>query len=339
MTVVDHAPVLLTANQPDARPYRGGAGIARFRGTTAGSPYTPEDFVASTTEVFAGGVGLTVLPDGRVLRDAVAADPVAWLGEDHVRAFGADTGLLVKLLNTGERLFVHFHPDDAFAQAHLRSPRGKTEAWIVLDVDPGVEGYAALAFARDVSETEVAQWFRGQDREDMLGAMNRVPLAPGDTLLVPAGYAHAIGSGITLLELQQPTDLSVLLEWSGYNGLTERDALLGLDPDIAFGALHRRRVDAERLEVLASRRGDGEILFPHEADRFFGATRLVVDGERRLEQGFSVVVVASGSGRVDTDAGSVSVQRGSTVLVPHGAGPATLSGTMVAFRCAPPRPA
>src|SRR6185437_16445273 len=83
-----YAPVVLGPNQPDGRPYLGGAGIARFRGTAQPSPHSPEDFVASTTEVFAGGgVGLTILPDGRRLRDAVIADPIGFLGEEHVRRF------------------------------------------------------------------------------------------------------------------------------------------------------------------------------------------------------------------------------------------------------------
>ncbi|MGH1549491.1 hypothetical protein ACRAWB_10090 [Leifsonia poae] len=116
-------PLLLGPNQPLDRPYRGGAGIARFRGTEQPGPFTPEDFVGSTTEVFAGGgVGLTVLPDGTTLREAVAADPVRFLGEEHVRFYGPRTMLLVKLLDTAERLFVHYHPDDAFAAAHLNSP-------------------------------------------------------------------------------------------------------------------------------------------------------------------------------------------------------------------------
>jgi hypothetical protein len=35
-------------------------------------------------------------------------------------------------------------------------------------------------------------------------------------VLVPAGTPHAIGAGVLLVELQEPTDLSVLLEWAGF---------------------------------------------------------------------------------------------------------------------------
>lgn len=325
-------PLLLGPNQPLDRPYRGGAGIARFRGTEQPSPFTPEDFVASTTEVFAGGgVGLTVLPDGRTLRDAVAADPVRFLGEEHVARYGARTMLLVKLLDTAERLFVHYHPDDAFAAAHLGSPLGKTEAWAVIDAAD--DAYAALGFARPVSDTEVRAWWAGQDADAMLAAMNRVPLAAGDTLLVPAGLAHAIGPGVTLVELQQPTDLSVLLE---RRMLSEVDALLGLDLDTAIDGLVRTATPEDRILTLRQIRGT-ETLFPEDADPFFRASRIAVSGTRELEPSFGVLVVLGGTGTVESATGSVPVGRGSTVLTAHGDGRVALVGELDVIRCLPPR--
>lgn len=342
MTTIDAArraalaPLALGPNQPDDRPYRGGAGIARFRGTVQRSPYTPEDFVASTTEVFAGGgIGLTVLDDGRTLRDAIAADPVGYLGGQHVSRHGADPLLLVKLLDTAERLFVHFHPDDAFARTRLGHGRGKTEAWIVLDAEPGAS--ASLGFRRDVSAAEALSWFDGQDSAAMLDAMHRVPLAPGDSLLVPAGLAHAIGPGVTLVELQQPTDLSILLEYAGYHGLTRSDALLGLDPATALGGLQTRATDEAALAVLTSSR-EAEF-FPVAADPFFGASRVRVDRGRStaLPAAFSVIVVVAGDGALVSAGGDLPLRPGMTVLTAHGGGPIELHGAVDAIRCLPPR--
>ncbi|MEO8906661.1 MAG: hypothetical protein ABI310_01165 [Microbacteriaceae bacterium] len=353
-----HAPIVLGPNQPENRPYRGGAGIARFRNAASSSAFVPEDFVASTTEVHAGGgVGFTILPDGTSLRDAVAADPVGFLGEDHVRAFGAHTMLLVKLLDTAERLFVHYHPDDDFAAAHFDGSLGKTEAWIVIDIAHGATGVAWLGFSRAVGEHELAAWVRGQNVPDMLGAMNRVELSRGDTLLVPAGSPHAIGPGLTLVELQQPTDLSILLEYTGYNGLSEADAFLGLGLETALSGLDRRGWDAHRLDVLTSRRaaaatGEVERLFPAAADRFFRAERLTVTESAStesastesastesasLEPGFSVLIVLEGAGVLGYQGGSIRIARGMTVLTPHGAGELEVTGTLTLLRCRPPR--
>ncbi len=335
------APLLLGPNQPD-RPYRGGEGIAALRGVPQPSDYSPEDFVASTTEIFAGGgIGLTRLPSGELLRDAIEADPRAWLGAAHVERFGSSTELLVKLLDTGERLFVHLHPDGAFAREHLSLRHGKTEAWIVVAVRPdGKDGYARLGFTRDVSEEEVAAWVDGQRAGEMLDAMHSVPLTPGSTLLVPAGMPHSIGPGITLVELQEPSDLSVLLEYEGYRGLSAADAFLGLDREIALRALDRAATSPARIAELTSSRspGDGGVtsLFPEEADRFFRAERIASDRRADLDPGFSILVVVDGSGRLEWDGGALELARGQTLVIPFAAGPLRLSGSVTAFRCRPP---
>ena len=126
-------PLLLPANQPADRFNAGGRQIADFRGATWTGGRVPEDWIGSTTTLFGeADLGLTVLADGRRLRDAVAADPLAWLGARHVARFGADTRLLTKLLDAGQRLPVHLHPDGPFAAEHLGRGHGKTEAWVFL---------------------------------------------------------------------------------------------------------------------------------------------------------------------------------------------------------------
>jgi hypothetical protein len=118
-----HPPVVvLGPNQPAGRFYAGGERIAAFRGLGHWLPFTPEDWVGSTTSL-AGEqeTGVSRLPGGESLADAVVADPVGWLGVEHVEAYGADPALLVKLLDAGERLPVHAHPTRQFAAAHVGS--------------------------------------------------------------------------------------------------------------------------------------------------------------------------------------------------------------------------
>ena len=340
------APVALGPNQPGARPYRGGAGIARFRRTPSGAAsadeWTPEDFVASTTEVFAGGgVGLTTLPNGVVLRDDLALAPAAYLGDQHLAAFGADARLLVKLLDTRERLFVHYHPSTAFARQRLAHASGKTEAWIIVATDP--PAFAYLGFHRDVGEDELLDWFERQDVTAMLAAMNRVELAPGDTLYVPAGLPHSIGPGVTLVELQQPVDLSIIVEYDGFPGLDAASSLLGLDARTAFSDLDRSTVTAERLARLSSSRpvrteSDAAVtpLFPAEADEYFRADLIEVDAEVTLDAGFSVLVVLEGEGELGWDGRAVRIVAGQTLLVPHAAGRIGLRGEVSVLRCRPP---
>ena len=104
----------------------------------------------------------------------------------------------------------------------------------------------------------------------MLGAMHEMPVSAGDAIFVPAGTPHAIGEGILLVELQEPTDLSVLLEWDGFE-LSEDDGHLNLGWDSALEALDRTAWNGERLAGLQVR--DAR-LFPEAADPYFRAERL-----------------------------------------------------------------
>ena len=324
----------LGPHQITPRPYRGGSGIARLRGIPHSDPYTPEDFVGSSVEVFGGGAGLSTLPDGTLLRDAQRADPVSFFGDA-----AGEARLLTKLLSTDERLFVHAHPDDEFARRHLHAACGKTEAWIIVDVapPPGEEAYVLLGFRRDVSAEELADWFERQDVEAMAAAMHRLPVAPGDTVHVPAGVPHGIGPGITLVELQQPTDLSILLEYAGYPGLDRSSALLGLPRDTALTALRGTAVSDDELARWRSGRdriGRLEVLLPDEAEPFYRALRVHPGAETvRMPQGFAIAVIVDGSGSLAWDGGSVDASRGRTFLVRHDAGEVAVDAGLSAIWC------
>lgn len=337
-----HRPIVLPPNQPVDRPYRGGRGIAEFRGTPPAGEFAPEDFVASTTEVFSSdGVGLTWLDGGVTLAASIAEDPVGYLGPEHVHQYGADPRLLVKLLDTEERLFVHFHPGDDFARQCLGRAHGKTEAWHILSVHG--EAVVWLGFRRNVDVAELDEWYRSQHAEEMLAAMHRLVVQPGDTVVVPAGMPHAIGAGITLVELQQPEDLSIVLEYRGYRGLTADQATLGLASTVAWTALDRNAWSDEQLAGLVrsdSVHGETEhgSVLPIQGHTYFRLDRIHVNGVRRLAACYEVLVVIDGVGAITSDAGTLPVRKGQTILLPYGVGPRELSGRVTVLRCRPPKP-
>ena len=248
--------------------YAGGENIDRFRGTTS-TPPRPEDWIGATTALpemilppdAPRDSGVSRLPDGRSLRDAVRDDRTGWLGPDLAGRFsGGETGLLVKLLDAGERLPVHAHPDRAFARERLGSPFGKTEGWIVMDDAPG--GDVWLGFREDVALDRLQRWIEAQAVDEMLAAMNRLPARPGSVFYVPAGVPHAIGPGVMITELQEPTSFSILAEFKAF-GLDATQATLGLGWADAIGCFDRSGYPAERLARLAAtaarRRGNGDV--------------------------------------------------------------------------------
>lgn len=104
-------PIILPSNQPPNRFYRGGPQISSFRAKPSQGPRPPEDWIASTTCCHGHStLGQTRLPSGVLLQDEIDAHPEEWLGKEHIKAFGVDTKLLVKLLDAGQRLPIHAHP-------------------------------------------------------------------------------------------------------------------------------------------------------------------------------------------------------------------------------------
>ncbi|HVW41511.1 MAG TPA: class I mannose-6-phosphate isomerase [Amycolatopsis sp.] len=329
-------PIKLPANQPPQF-YRGGAAIAALRGAGPGTESGPEDWVASTTTLFGRtGTGLTRLPDGRLLRDAVAADPETWLGARHVARFAGSTALLVKLLDAGQRLPVHFHPSDAFARQHFDSHFGKTEAWIVIGTS-GDDPRVYPGFRERVPPATVGEWVRAQDSAAMLGALNSVAVSPGDTVYIPAGLPHAIGKGVFVVELQQPTDLSLTIEWRDFLAAPEKGHL-GIGFDTALGALDTEARDPESIirRTAALEESTVDLLVPGTAG-FFRADRLRPEPALALDPSFAVLVVLDGAGILRTErGGDVAVAKGDTLVVPHAAGQAGLSGDVTIIRCRPP---
>jgi mannose-6-phosphate isomerase len=136
------------------------------------------------------------------------ADPksdAAPIGEIWFDTPGEEPELLVKYLFTSERLSIQVHPNDAQAQAR-RYARGKDEAWVILAAEPG--STIALGTVRPLSREELKAAARDGSIETL---MDWKPVRAGDAIYSPANTVHAIGAGITLIEVQQNVDLTYRL--------------------------------------------------------------------------------------------------------------------------------
>jgi mannose-6-phosphate isomerase len=325
--------ILLPSNRPPDRFYRGGRKITDFRGEPPAGDREPEDWLASTTAL-AGeqSLGVTVLPDGRSLKAAVEEQPEAWLGQAHVERFGADTRLLVKLLDAGQRLPVHAHPPLSFAAEHLGRAHGKAEAWYIVE---GGEVY--LGLKDDVSRDDLKSLVTSQDVDKMLGLLHRVLVYPGDLVYVPPGVLHAINEGVFLVELQEPEDLSILLEWRDFDVDGEREGHLGLGFDLALEAVECRSRSGEEVHQLIRPAGFGSSVLPEAADPYFRLERVALNGETTLEPGFAVLVMLTGEAGLE-DGRALQLRGGNTAVAPNACGPLVLRGSGQLLACRPPRP-
>jgi len=299
--------------------YRGGRLIGRLRGEDELDGEFPEDWVGSVVAASNPGrdepeAGLSRLADGRLLRDAVESDAQHWLGPAHADRFGTSTGLLVKLLDAAERLPVHAHPDREFAARHLASEFGKTEAWIVLGTRES-DGEVWVGLRERVDGDVYREWIERQDVAALLGSLNRFSVRAGDVIFVPGGVPHAIGPGLLIAELQEPTDFGVMCEWSGFP-IPPESAHLGLGCDAALLAL-----DLDRHEPIRT--------LPADARRFFWADDVLEPAGR-----FAVLLVLEGEARLDGQ----HARAGDAFVVPAAAERIEVEGDVRVLRCLGPTP-
>ena len=134
---------------------------------------------------------------------ALGAEPV---GEVWFQAPGdATPDLLIKYLFTAEKLSVQVHPDDAQAQAR-GLPRGKDECWLILDAEP--ESTIAIGTLAEMSADELRAAALDGSIESKV---DWKPARAGDFFYSASGTIHAIGAGLTLIEVQQNSETTYRL--------------------------------------------------------------------------------------------------------------------------------
>jgi mannose-6-phosphate isomerase len=196
--------------------------------------------------------------------------------------------VLVKYIFTSQKLSVQVHPSDEQAAAFGEHDGGKEECWLVLAAEPGatlgvgfrevIGAEAMRAAALDGSIEDLLVWY---------------PVQPGDFFYIPAGTVHAIGAGVSLIEIQQTSDITYRLYDYG------RARELHLDRGIAVA---RGEPHDPGLRKHISERGTVELA----RGRYFTAHRL--DGPpdaRILAEYASALLVIPRSGAVEIDGARV----------------------------------
>jgi mannose-6-phosphate isomerase len=113
--------------------------------------------------------------------------------------------ILVKWLFTSEKLSIQVHPNDE--QAHERGmASGKEECWYIVDAEP--DAVLGMGTKRPLSSDELRAASLSGEIEQLI---DWKLVKAGDYFYIPAGTVHAIGAGITLVEVQQYADITYRL--------------------------------------------------------------------------------------------------------------------------------
>ena len=226
--------------------------------------------------------------------------------------------LLIKLLDCHDWLSIQVHPTDAIAEQLRPGELGKTEAWIVLGVQPQGKIFAGLKPGVDRAAMEKHLQAGTTDQ-----CLHSFTPQPGDCIFLPAGTVHAVGGGVVIAEVQQTSDATFrLFDWNRV-GTDGKSRTLHLDESIASinwqaGPVHP--VKGKALPNLpAGSTGEHLVSCP-----FFELRRYRVEKDSKLgvEKMLSIWMVLGGSAELAEANGPYrrTFQQGETVLIPSSAG-------------------
>lgn len=300
---MDKARVSLVVPRLDAKPW-GGRRLERYGLDLPPGERIGEALVTAGEARVTDGDGA-----GQTIGDLVQADPAGRLGE---RALAAVSGraifpLLAKLIDAAENLSIQVHPDDEGARS--RDRLGKTEAWHILDAEPGGKLYLGLREGVGLDRFMADARMLDGTSASHLRAVDAVA---GQTVIIPAGTIHALGAGVMVYEIQQPSDVTFRLDDWG------RVDAQGNPREIHLGEGETASRETLRPEAIAPiRLDDARTLLT--ACRYFALEKLALAPGQDLPMANAgtpqVVTLLDGAATLRGDAGEVRLTPGSSGVV------------------------
>ena len=237
-----------------------------------------------------------------------------------------DFPLLLKLLDTQTPLSVQVHPDDAYAREH-EGKSGKSEAWIILNAEPG----ASIVYGVDTEGRSLDAILAEGTLKDHLRTRT---VHPGEVYYIPEGMVHALGEGILSYEIGQSTDVNYRLwDWDRIAAdgrprpLQIEQALKVCRPD-----LHMEK--NEGTTVLCK----GGSRTYYICDDHFELCRLNLSGKMPLESGRMLFLTPLTECLLRWKDGEMTLNPFDSVLVPAALEQVELQGdTKVLMSCLPDR--
>lgn len=268
---------------------------------------------------FGGVIGesLETCDDAVVTNGPLAGKTLGQLTCTHAQSFLGSRGsaasqpygdfpLLVKFIDASDILSLQVHPDDE-AAAHL-GKRGKTEAWHIIDADPGAE----LIVGVDASTTgeQLRSAIAGGSVERHIA---RRPVKAGDTLIVRAGTVHAITGGVLLYEIQQNSDVTFrLYDWERVDQFGQSrelhldQALQVMTPGLQATPVEPIMLDNTRCFLTAC--------------RYFTVERWTIEQPYDVPgldgESFRILSCLSPEAKLSAGEVDLSLRRGQTVILP-----------------------
>jgi mannose-6-phosphate isomerase len=222
--------------------------------------------------------------------------------------------ILLKFLDTSEKLSIQVHPTDEKAKELENQEYGKTEMWYIISAEP--EAYIYYGLKENVTQDMLRQAVENGAVE---GLLNKVEVEAGDVINLLAGTVHALGSGITAVEVQQNSNLTYRLFDYNRHDASGRPRLLHIEK--AIQAIDFSKTEQKKHQGINIKINDNVTRKILAANQYFAVELWDVKDsliEESDEEGFFIYSIIKGNAKIDYAQGEINLNQGETVFIPAG---------------------
>lgn len=233
---------------------------------------------------------------------------------------GKEFPLLVKLINSKQKLSVQVHPNDEYA-ARVENSLGKTEAWYVIDAK---EGASLIVGTKNCDKETFRKAVEDGEAEKYL---NKIDVKKGDCFLINSGLVHAICEGLIIAEIQQSSDITYRL----YDYNRGRELHIDKALDVINFDLQAENENDKPVEKY-----DGYEKVVLCSSEFFTIEKYNINKEIHSESNedeFFILTCAEGKGVIVTEDGKeTEILKGDSVLIPAYLGKYSVKGNLTVLK-------
>lgn len=223
--------------------------------------------------------------------------------------------LLLKLINSNDKLSIQVHPDDEYGYRVEKEP-GKTEAWYVVDAKEGAElivgvksGCTKEQFKEAIEEGSLEQY------------MNKVSIKKGETYFIKSGLMHAICEGAIIAEIQQNSNTTYRV----YDYNRGRELHIDKALDVVNLDLVGKKSPGLKVEMNGYSKTYLCLAKEFSLEKYEVSTEFTENSD--IER-FFIFTCVEGDGTIQYDGGSESITCGESILIPAALGSYTFNGNM-----------
>jgi mannose-6-phosphate isomerase len=346
----------------------GGREMDRFRGIypPQDKPYGSEAWVGSVTRAMNAtnenpdfGCSKAITSDGKeaYLFQLIDDDPAGMLGEEHLKTYGKETGLLVKLLDAKKQYLLQAHPNRAFAKKMWNSNYSKDESSYVIAVRDDVDEppYIILGFKEGITKELFMELYQKEDISALEILCHKIPVKSGDSYFVPSGMPHCLGKGCLVCEVQEPCEISVIpMRQEKLIEYRKKIAPMGHFP-IENNAMYEKKLfgsfdftgypleeiiamTKSKQNIIRQEQGGVERLIVGEPHTPYFSYKIISSTDSisiKSMGSFQIGIVLNGNGKISSRGEDISIKQGDELFIPYGVRDAVLHGNASLILCSP----